>query len=192
MPGRSRRILVAALLAAAVVVGPAGATFPGYNGRIAFASSRPSNEFGHIWTINPDGTDEHQVTTSYAGEPAWSPDGTKLLITRNVGRTQIFVIDADGSNEVPLTTEGYNAGPAWSPDGSTIAFASTRPCNASGCAYNLWVMDADGGNPHQIWTGNFSARSPDWSAAASSGSRSSGRSGKLKEPRRLPRGCPRP
>ena len=41
----------------------------------------------------------------------------------------------------------WNMQPAYSPDGKSIAFISDRDGSS-----NLWVMDSDGGNPHQIST----------------------------------------
>ena len=41
-----------------------------------------------------------------------------------------------------LTDENtHDAGPVWSPDGAQIAFDRD---------FDLWIMDADGGNPRQI------------------------------------------
>ncbi len=45
-----------------------------------------------------------------------------------------------------LTTHGgYDGSPSWSPDGQKIAFTSERSGN-----YDIWVMDADGGNKQQL------------------------------------------
>ena len=46
---------------------------------------------------------------------------------RNSDNHDIFVIDADGSNEIRLTTDlAYDDQPTWSPDGNTLAFISDR------------------------------------------------------------------
>src|SRR5439155_22653313 len=60
--------------------------------------------------------------------PAWSPDGTKLVFTGYEGGwTDLFTINADGSNLQRLTNDRYaDFHPTWSPDGQTIAFATDR------------------------------------------------------------------
>src|SRR5262249_43746845 len=99
-------------------------------------------------------------------DPAWSPDGSKLLFdsTRALngsngwnanGNVDICVMNADGSGLAPLTklTAGSSGlipsafGAAWSPDGKKIAFISSVALdgsNAPNTALNLWVMNADG------------------------------------------------
>jgi len=58
--------------------------------------------------------------------PAWSPDSAKMAFTsRRDGNVEIFVIDADGSNETRLTDNpADDVDPQWSPDGSKIVFSS--------------------------------------------------------------------
>jgi TolB protein len=50
------------------------------NGRIAFASNRDGG-VEQIFTMQPDGSDQAQVTdgTAGAGLPGWAPDGTRLV-----------------------------------------------------------------------------------------------------------------
>jgi len=69
--------------------------------------------------------------------PAWSPDGTKFAFhSDRDGIFQIYVMNADGSGVVRLTTLGAPSElPAWSPDGSRIAFDSDA---------EIYVMRADG------------------------------------------------
>ena len=76
-----------------------------------------------------------------AAELAWSPDGSTLAYTRALGgsmRSGIALIDADGSNPRPLTTDAYVAdhgiGITWSPRGDQIAYQRERnDCSGTAC-----------------------------------------------------------
>jgi len=103
-----------------------------------------------IFVINPDGTGETVLATGI--QPKWSPDGTKIAYenTDETTESDIFVMNADGSGAVNITREPnkLDREPAWSPDGTRIAFRRLIRSESSG--YDLWVMDADGGNPTKL------------------------------------------
>jgi Tol biopolymer transport system component/imidazolonepropionase-like amidohydrolase len=74
-----------------------------------------------------------------------SPDG-RTLVFDLLGH--IYRLPIEGGDARVLTGDSgvaMNFQPAWSPDGSRIAFISDRAGQN-----NLWVMDADGGNPRII------------------------------------------
>ena len=60
--------------------------------------------------------------------PSWSPDGKQLAFTGyDGGISDLFVVNADGSNLHRLTNDKYaDLQPSWSPDGKTVAFATDR------------------------------------------------------------------
>ncbi len=60
--------------------------------------------------------------------PSWSPDGKQLVFTGyDGGLSDLFVINADGSNMRRLTNDKYaDLEPSWGPDGKTIAFVTDR------------------------------------------------------------------
>lgn len=135
---------------------PAHATFPGTNGKIAFATNRNGNS--EIFTMNADGTNQTNLTNSTtAGDdaPQWSPDATKIAFHSNrTGNFQIYTMNADGSNVTRLTNSAANdVEPDWSPDGSKIAFMSDRAhpgdCNYVGNC-EIFTMNADGTNVTQL------------------------------------------
>src|SRR5689334_193771 len=109
------------------------------NGKIAFASDM-DGDF-EIYTINPDGTDLRQLTFNEFddGAPEWSPDGQQIAFhsVNEENRVHIFVMNADGSEQVDLLQEGSY--PIWSPDGTQIAFAFH---NYSTGIPDVFVMDA--------------------------------------------------
>jgi TolB protein len=136
--------------------------------RLAFQTDRDGND--EIYVMNADGSGLLNLTKHPARDtaPRWSPDGKRIAFCRQLsaadstghgGRAELFVMDADGSNERRLTERpGFNSGPAWSPDGRRIAFHST----SSGGA-DIVIMDADGRNPTVLTSSEAEDYYPAWS-----------------------------
>ena len=79
-------------------------------------------------------------------EPAWSPDGTRLALTRadNWFGCSIYTVGADGSRSVRLTESYYcDHSPAWSPDGRKIAFGSGDLMCFDDCRVRIYVVNVD-------------------------------------------------
>src|SRR5439155_26066156 len=115
--------------------------------RIAFARG------GAIWVLGLDGSGARRVVAGTNVSPSWSPDGTKLVFSRDWGRYiyDVFVVGADGTGLRRLTHgPGEKLYPAWSPDGTKIAF-SRGP--RAGKFSNLVVMNADGSKPMVVNSG---------------------------------------
>jgi Tol biopolymer transport system component len=56
-----------------------------------------------IWTMTEDGNVLTQLTFDEGGTmPDWSPDGKQIIYMGPKGA--IWLMDADGSNQIPLTT----------------------------------------------------------------------------------------
>src|SRR5687768_5473460 len=94
-------ISAACLLALVARVEPSQAAFPGHNGKIAFTAER--DDFFQIYTINPDGSGEINVSNdpTEAWGAAWSPDGTRIAFAsrrdfnNGGGLAEIYVMNAD-------------------------------------------------------------------------------------------------
>jgi Tol biopolymer transport system component len=135
--------------------------------QVAFAYSRgtaASAPGWGIWIVNANGTGAHQVTTdpqsvaSLDHEPAWSPDGSKIVFVRG-SPADLYVMNADGTGGSTNLTASFATGandPSWSPLGDKIAFSTGG---------NIFVMNADGsGTPLQVTpSGGQGKDTPTWS-----------------------------
>ena len=83
------------------------------------------------------------------------------------GNREIYVMDADGRNQRRLTNSRLvDWDPSWSPDGRHIVFtANGRPGDwgARGGDLEIYVMDADGGNPRKLTNNLRQDTDPAWS-----------------------------
>ena len=95
----------------------------------------------------------------YEQDPDWQPGGGKIVFQRReLDHWEIYSVNPDGSGLRALTYPVYtlvdklpsNVAPAWSPDGKHIVFLSNRMPNHSAGDFAIWVMDADGSNPHRL------------------------------------------
>src|SRR4051812_39078044 len=98
-------------------------TFPGRSGPLAFGFG------GTIVTENVDGSGRKTIVPLTpgvavgAGEPAWSPDGTKLAYSSKIGGTGgLFIVNANGTGTTRVTSDANDGEPTWSPDGTKLAF----------------------------------------------------------------------
>jgi hypothetical protein len=124
-----------------------------------------------IWTTDMRGAAPAQVTqgVKYAVGPAWSPEGARITFNGTQdegGASDIWVIDAQGAGLRRLTSDGAeDEHPTWSPDGAWIAWSKSV-----GGRWQLWVMRADGTDPHLLLAGDpgENLSSPIWAPAANS------------------------
>jgi Tol biopolymer transport system component len=140
-------MLVAVGLMAVERTKPAQAAFPGVNGKIAYPRG------WEIYVIDPTTGVKTNLTNNSVLDaiPAFSADGKKIAFTSNRdGDYDIWVMDADGSNQTNLTSNSNatDADPAFSSDGSKIAFESHRGGDRA-----IYVMNAaDGSSPTRLTT----------------------------------------
>jgi TolB protein len=153
---RKAPILAGALVMSMSVMPTANAVFPGDNGRIAFTRA------DRIFVMDEDGSNTERLRTD-ASEPAWSADGAHIAFSafRDSGRSDIFMMDADGSNVTALTRfrPGYNLAPSWAPSGRRLVFIHNT---AEGT--DLYVLRLTDGRIRQLTTSpRLVERAPEWS-----------------------------
>jgi TolB protein len=130
--------------------------------------------FKHNFSVamaDADGGGLTTLTTPPTGAadqaPSYSPDGTKIVFDRAVGASaQLWVMNADGSNQTQLTTlTGFNAWPRYSPDGTQIVFQQSPSGNSDG-PFDIEVMNADGSSVGALAANASDDEFPDWQPLA--------------------------
>ncbi len=88
-----------------------------------------------------------RLTSNWACEPAFSPDGTRIAYAQRIesegGRFKqdLWVVNEDGGNPVRLTDASSQfLGPVWSPDGGMIAFIH-HP-GSTNDSTEIWIVPA--------------------------------------------------
>jgi len=101
----------------------------------------------------------------------FSPDGKRIAFVSNRAgdATDIWVADADGTNQTRLTTStyGFNGSQQWSPDGEWLAYDSDEngpgPDAAADSQYDVYVIRVSGGSRRRLTSERSSDYGPTWS-----------------------------
>jgi len=148
---------------------------------------RPDFSQGYVWavydtfdifTANADGSNLKQLTNTpgYDAETTINRQGKLVFTSKRDGDLDIYTMDANGENVKRLTTElGYDGGPFWSYDGKQIVYRAYHPQTEKEKAdytsllkqnlirptvLDIWVMNADGSNKHQVTNLNKASFAP--------------------------------
>ncbi len=103
------------------------------DGRRVLFSSNLSGEWG-LWLSDLEGKNLIRLVSDHRfdNNPAasWSPDGKRIVF--RTADSNLWIMNADGSNISPLTLDGMVDGwrSTWSPDGKKIAYTSLRSGNS--------------------------------------------------------------
>lgn len=143
--------------------------------KIVFVGARTSAEGGltsDLYVMDDDGSNLRKVTNTVQRErhPAWSPDGKRIVFTREItpqnrgqviilGKqvTNVFIIDADGSNEQRLTNhQALDSYPLFFPDGKYLCYLTNVDGETA-----LHIADVETGKVKQRIKGFIA--NPDWS-----------------------------
>ena len=143
-----------------------------------------------MYTMSVDGTNLRRLTTTpgYDGGAFFSPDGRQIvyrawhptgadldayrrLLSQGLvrpNRMELFVMNADGSNQRQITNlGGANFAPIFTPDGTRIIFSSNHknPRGPGASNFDLFLVNSDGSGLEQVTTSStfdgFPMFSPD-------------------------------
>jgi Tol biopolymer transport system component len=145
---------------------------PSPNGKIVFQSDQAGDPGVYeIYTMGAEGRRETRLTNNVAADDVnalWSPQGDQIAFASNRRGTgyEIFLMNADGSNQRPLRADGVHTFEfVWSPDGTRLAYAF-----GDGNVYVIEAVAPTGGDstaaPVNVSTGkivNSTDIEADWS-----------------------------
>lgn len=139
--------------------------------RIVFTSHRDGDL--NLFVMDADGRNLRQLThrEGYAGGAFFSPDGSRIvyrayhptdsaeledyrgLLANGLvrpDRVELFLVDADGTNERQITRNGAaNFAPYFHPNGRQIIFSSNLH-DPQRRSFNLYLIDTDGTNLERV------------------------------------------
>lgn len=171
LDSRVARILVAGVFALAIVFSQAAYLLSAQAaqpyGSVAYVrlvdrlGADGQSRYSKIFTSSTTGGGELRVSNQGDYDdvyPSYSPDGTKIVFVSNRDgwRSEIYVMNRDGSNQVRLThadaanSQKYN--PSFSPNGSAIIFSEIE--DGGGDLPIIKTVSANGGTPAAVMTGD--------------------------------------
>ena len=122
------------------------------DGLIVFRSDRDGEPDLFTLDVVTEATTKLTNSAGFAElQPAWSPDGGRILYVRRArlsGRPDLFVMNANGRGRTRLTsTPVPERDPSWSPDGTGLVYAART---APGGPFRIFVARADGSGREQL------------------------------------------
>jgi TolB protein len=158
----ARRLMPLLAMVVTLLVGavPAGATFPGTNGKIAFTRDIAGNQ--DIFVVNADGSGATRLTNHPDDDfaPTWSPDGryiafiSKRDLANFDGYPDLWVMNADGSDQRKLSPFASGARDInWFADGTRILYNADHCTELVNCGTKS--INRDGGGLQDFGEGGL-------------------------------------
>jgi len=124
---------------------------------IAFTHWTTTSEHA-IWVMDRDGGNPHQVN-ELGWDPTWSPDGEEILFASDFnGTIQMYIVSLDGGSPRQVNAMDRLRGRTdWSARGEIVTYSGT-PWHRE-----LFLMNADGSNLHQITPEGGNSQGPSFS-----------------------------
>jgi len=114
--------------------------------------------------MGADGSNRTNISDSPYDDhdPSWSPDGNQITFASDRAGWDIYVMNADGSNQANITnsSEDHEYSPSWSPQGDEIVFISDADKDDHGWIYTI---SPHGSNRREVISGMGEAQDPEWS-----------------------------
>ena len=145
---------------------------PDGNWLVYSASTRETFPFDDVYAVRADGTGLRRLTTdpAYDMSPSFTPDGSRVLFSRPVGK--LMSVNPDGTGEYEIVHDGshYDSAPRMNPAGTRILFER----NLQSEGIELWSMAPDGSDVRFVANGNVADWAPDgsritWPSTGTSG-----------------------
>lgn len=122
-----------------------------HGGRIAFTCTR--GDYNQVCIVNRDGSGYTQLSDMDASSyyPAFTPDGSSLLFASNRnGAFDLYLLQFGQKQLTQLTQNiGNVVSPDYSTDGQKIIFVN----QVGDSLPAIWMVNADGLNPHLVYAG---------------------------------------
>jgi eukaryotic-like serine/threonine-protein kinase len=124
---------------------------------IAYISDRAGNT--DVWVQQVNGGDPVQLTRDigFCRDPAFSPDGSKIVVTCGIDRGTVYVVPTLGG--LPRRI-GDGEWPRFSPDGSQISYVT--PLGSGLAPDTIWIAAANGGSRRELKPGRTFITPPFW------------------------------
>ena len=130
--------------------------------QIIFSSSMQGNPELYVTDVSGGRPKRLTIANGASLSPSWNPKTgqTVAFVSDRGGIPVLYLMNSDGTSttKLDLPDMGYVIDPAWAPNGQLLAFSWRRPSGN----YDIYVMDAAGGNKHKVATGGDNIR-PHWS-----------------------------
>jgi hypothetical protein len=131
---------------------PGGGPGPTSDGSsIAYSSPRSGRGDIYVWDRATGSSRRLTASDDFEGQPAFSPDGERIAYQRqevNHGRWRIWIMNADGSQQRPLShpSRGNDSYPQFTADGKAVRFLRSTWAGGRGQTAEFVEVDLATGN----------------------------------------------